>query len=59
MDSEAERKAIVDWLRECEANHVDRAENGKRFKTESRHHAEACHHIAKAIELGEHHKQRD
>lgn len=54
-----EREAIVAWLREKRDVHLDRAENGKRHKVASRHHADACHYAADAIERLAHHKGKD
>lgn len=48
-----ERDAIVAWLKGCEAMHIANADR-KGQKTARRHHADACHHIAAAIERGEH-----
>ena len=54
-DGEAvERSAIVRYLRECQAIHESRIENGP-HKTASRHHADACKYASAAIERGEHH----
>lgn len=49
----AERNAIVAYLRECEAIHQSNLRDGKN-KTASKHHADACHFAADAIERGEH-----
>jgi hypothetical protein len=48
-----DRDAILDWLRECEARHLENVNNGKHVRA-SRHHADACNHIAAAIERGSH-----
>lgn len=52
----AEREAIVQYLRECQAIHESRLESGK-HKTASKHHADACKYAAIAIERGDHLKE--
>lgn len=51
-----ERAAIVVYLRECEAIHQTNLRDGI-DKTASKHHANACHYAARAIEEAEHHYQ--